>query len=161
MLGLGAQLERDSLGELLGDGVLDVPRLVLTLAVGDGVILLALGIGDGVKGEGELSVLKLLTDHLLLIAKITGIDRKFDDLLTIGQIADAERGSEHFTGVERAVVEDVGVDADHFLDIDEPGLSLFPFQKRKSKERDVSVTDFEYRNKCSCCVLCTLTVALG
>ena len=74
------------------------------------------------KREWKLWIIELISDFIHLITQIGRINWKFNDLFTIAQISNTQRWAEHFPRVKRAVVQDIWIDWDHFLNVDKPTL---------------------------------------
>lgn len=116
LLGVRAELERDPLRQLLRNGVLDVPGLVLGLTVGDGVVG-GVDTWGGSDREGQAEIFKFFSDHGLLITQIIRVDGELDDLLAVGKVAHAQGRPQHLARIKRAVVKYVRVHVDHRSDI--------------------------------------------
>jgi hypothetical protein len=79
--------------------------------------------------EWQVRIFKLLPDYALLVTDVGRVDGEFDDLLAVGEVADAEGGAKHLSGVESAVIQNLRVHEDHLSDVDEPVLLSSPVPK--------------------------------
>lgn len=87
---LRPQLQRDSLRELFGNRVFNIPRLILYFAVHNIVTLFAVVSHFRVNRKRQLGVVEFLCNGFFVKLEAVRINRKLNDLLARGKVSDVD-----------------------------------------------------------------------
>lgn len=109
LVALRRQCDNESFLQFLTRRVFDVPAVMLELTVLDEAAVLV--------GEGQLVTVVRAKDFVTVEVR-RARDRQLDGLILAAQVAEEQRRAENLTADELAVVDDIGIDVDHRVDVD-------------------------------------------